>query len=229
MTAPMTTDVLPHLEFTTVCLTPVVVQPLGRDGGPRWARDEARTLGNDSGGPTLPAWTWAVYSGASGAHVGYVVKHRRIYWPLYYSTEWGDYCLAVEAKRLRHALNYLVTAWRGVIRRAHTWTHAVNQIASERAYLEDEITANADLVRTYRVRLASAIGDERRRLHDRIDDRQAEIIELETELAGLEDEPTPPRAGRPIGLNRAWWSWERSPHGRLTDEGTPGRLLTPGH
>lgn len=214
-------DQLPCLQFTEIHFMPVVVQPLGTDGAPDWAIAEARMHGGEEGSEfPSPVWAWAIYSGNSGDHVGYILRHRGIYWPLYFSTEQNDYCLALEARFFRHALNYLTAQWRAILRRERKWAREVNRIAREHNYLNEVIRVLERQLRDERYK-AEYEADRSVRLMcaDRATGLERDLDEARAELAQLEDEPPPPRAGRPLGLNRIWFKWEGSPGGRITGDG----------
>ena len=227
----MAANQLPQLQFTIVNLMPVVVQPLGTVDVPDWAVEEARKLGGEEFA-RIPSTVrgWLVYSGRTGDHIGYILKHRRTYWPLYFSTEWNDYCLTYEGPRLLHALNYLVTAWRGVIRRGDAWVRQISRISGERTCLEDELADMKLRLDDLRDQLSRIENPAIRRLREEhIGALEDEMNETRAELDQLEDEPPSPRAGRPLGLNRIWSRWEGRPGEQITDEQPLRRLrLTTG-
>lgn len=221
-------DQLPRLQFTEMYSMPVVIQPLGSDGAPEWAIEEARNLGGDED-REIPGrvLAWAIYSGNSGGHVGYILRHRGIYWPLYFSTEWNDYCLAHEARRFMHALNYLTAQWRGIQRRERTWMREVNRVAREHDYLNEAIRDLERQLREARYKAEHATEAATRRFYgDRATGLERDLNDVRAERAQLEEEPPPPRAGRPLGLNRIWFEWEGTPGGRITGDG-PAHKLRP--
>lgn len=221
-------DQLPCLQFTEMYSMPVVIQPLGTDGAPDWAIEEARKLGGDEGRP-IPSrvLAWAIYSGNSGDHVGYILRHRGIYWPLYFSSEWKDYCLAREAPKFRHALNYLTAQWRGIQRRKRKWMREVNRVAREHHYLDEAIRDLERQLREALYKAEHATKPETRRFYeDRAIGLERDLSEIQAERAELEDEPPPPRVGRPLGLNRIWFEWEGRSGGRITGDG-PAHKLRP--